>query len=298
MLPCLALVALAGCGGRSQQGGGTTTQPSETRAVFGYDAAKPLGYADHGIVLRRGAVSVHDVFFESSGQRIDGYLVLGTGGRRRPGLVLVHGSGADRSELLGAAVALAMRGFVALTITEPSSGHPPPVPRTNRQLVLETRAVTRKDVIAVRRAADVLATLPTVDPRRLGYLGWSAGAKTGAFVAAADSRFKSLVLLSAGADQLTAFVDAAPKPLRALVHRVLGSVDPIHYLALARPGSVLMEDGRKDEVVPRSALLNMIHAAPPGTVVRWYPAGHSLSLAAYRDAFVWLGKRLGAGSSP
>jgi dienelactone hydrolase len=38
--------------------------------------------------------------------------------------------------------------------------------------------VTVRDVLAVRRAADVLDSLPTVAANRIGYLGWSAGAKT------------------------------------------------------------------------------------------------------------------------
>ena len=47
-----------------------------------------------------------------------------------------------------------------------------------------------------------------------------------------------------------------------------------------------------DAVVSREALENMIEAAPHGTVVRWYPAGHALTAAAYRDAFTLLLARL------
>ena len=152
-----------------------------------------------------------------------------------------------------------------------------------------------RDVVAVRRAADVLDSLPIVDRGRIGYLGWSAGAKTGAFVGASDHRFKALVLLSAGAEQLSAYVAAAPPTLRPLVRRGLGSVDPLRYIALASPGTLLLEDGSRDGVVPHRALLNMIRAAPRGTRVRWYPAGHALTGAAYRDAFAWLVTKLDAG---
>ena len=77
-----------------------------------------------------------------------------------------------------------------------------------------------------------------------------------------------------------------------MVKRVLGSVDPIRYIAWARPGSVLLEDGRKDEVVPRGALLNVARAAPAGTTVRWYDASHALDQAAYHDAYGWLARKL------
>jgi hypothetical protein len=76
---------------------------------------------------------------------------------------------------------------------------------------------------------------------------------------------------------------------------VLGTLDPLRYVALAKPGSLLLEDGRRDEVVPRAALLNVVHAAPSGTTVRWYDAPHALSRKAYRDAFDWLARKLPIG---
>jgi dienelactone hydrolase len=169
------------------------------------------------VVAQAGPVEVHDIAYLSGGVRVDGYLVARPGRGRRPGIVLVHGSpGGDRRQLLGAAIALALRGAVAITITEPSAARPRPAPATVSALLSQARAVAVGDVIAVRRAADLLTSLPIVDARRLGYLGWSAGAKTGAFVAAFDRRFKALALLSAGADKLAAYTAAAPAPLRAL----------------------------------------------------------------------------------
>jgi uncharacterized protein len=262
--------------------------------MFGYEHSQPLGYMDRGVVAHPGPVTVRDIAYVSGSERVGGYLVERAGRKVQPAVVLVHGSGGDRRELLAAAVALAQRGIVAMTITEPSAAHPP-APATGRALLAQSRAVTVRDVIAIRRAADVLASLPIVDRRRLGYLGWSAGARTGAFVAASDRRFKALVLLSAGADKLTAFVNAAPAPLRPLVEHQLGSVDPLRYITWARPRTLLLEDGRRDAVVPRHALLNMIHAAPAGTIVHWYTAGHALDASAFRDAFAWLVRKLRVG---
>ena len=286
----LAVCVLVGCG-RS------ATHPIEEaapRLSFDYDTSQPLGYVDRGVVVRRGSIAVHDVAYLSGGERVDGYLVEGPQATRRPGIVLVHGSGGDRGELVGAAVALAERGTVAMTITEPSSAHPLPAATSATVLLARAQAMTVRDVIAVRRAADVLASLPVVDARRIGYLGWSAGAKTGTFVAASDQRFKALVLLSGGADKLAVFVAAAPASLRPLVKQRLASVEPLRYIGWASPGTLLLEDGTRDAVVPHNALVNMTRSAPRGTLVRWYPAGHELNDAAYRDAFAWLVKRLGA----
>jgi dienelactone hydrolase len=288
-----AVVVAAGCGG-AKHSVSTTSTPAATTLAFGYDTSAPLGYADKGVVLRNDGVAVHNVSYRSGGKRVEAFLVEAAGKQPRPGIVLVHGGGGDRTELLGDAVALARLGFVALAITAPSSAYPPPQPASVRQLVNESKSVTVDDVVAVRRAADVLASLPAVDSKRLGYLGWSNGAKTGAFVAAADPRFRALALMSAGADKLAAFVKTAPAGDKTLVQQGLGSVDPLRYIALARSGTLLLADGRRDTVVPHAALMNMIHAAPKGTVVRWYDAGHELNASAYHSAFAWLVSKLQA----
>ena len=277
-------------------GCGTSTPSSRLQAprggVFSYDASAPLGYVDRGRVnTRDSALAVHDVSFTSGGGRVDGYLVVPPGRGRRPAVVFVHGSGGDRTELLPEAGRLAARGVVTLTITAPSVTARSSA-TTPGQLLGEMRAASVSDVVAVRRAVDLLHSLPVVDPKRIGYLGWSAGARTGALVAAAEPRLRALVLLSAGAAPISAYAAAAPPSLRPQVRRELGSVDPLRYVARARPGSLLLEDGRRDAIVPRAALLNVVHAAPRGTTVRWYDAPHALDGAAYRFAFGWLARKL------
>jgi dienelactone hydrolase len=239
-----------------------------------------------------GSAGTHSVTFTSGGVRVDAFVVTPSGGGRHPAVVLVHGAGGNRSELLKPARDLAAKGIVAMTITEPSTSHPPKPVRTVTALLAETKASALADAAAVSRAADVLSARSDVDPKRLGYLGWSAGAKTGALVAARDARFKALALLSGGAQPVASFVAAAPPPYRAAVRKTLTEVDPLTALSHARAGTILLEDGRRDAIVPRAALENFIHAAPPSTVVRWYPAGHPLDRTAFRDAEQWLRQQL------
>jgi dienelactone hydrolase len=289
--PLLVLVALlAGCGSTAAPG-----RPTDgiARLDFRYDASAPLGYRDLGRINRRSyPIAVHDISFRSGGRQIQGYLLQPPGSGRRPAVVFVPGSGGDRGELLGEAAWLAARNVVTLTITAPSTWVTT-APTTGNALLAQARAVTVHDVIAIRRAADLLQALPTVDGSRIGYVGWSLGAKTGTFVAASEPRVKALALLSAGADPISAFVASAPTSLRDQARRVLGSVDPIRYIAWAKPGSVLLEDGTKDEVVPRKA-----RAAPNGTVLRWYRAPHALDTTAYQDAFDWLARKLSIHGPP
>ncbi len=78
-----------------------------------------------------------------------------------------------------------------------------------------------------------------------------------------------------------------------MVRTTLRAIDPLRWIARARPGTILLQDGRADQVVPRAALLALAHAAPRGTQFRWYPAPHELSVAAYRDQLTWLSGKLG-----
>lgn len=288
----LAVALLAGCGGEAHAPKTTNTAVEAPRLAFADPASQPLRFVDHGVVERHAAVTVHDVSYASGGRRVDAYLVEPTaGGGTGSGVVVVHGSGGDRRELLPYAIELARKGVVAIAPTMPSE-RPAAPPTSVSALLAQARATTVGDVVAVRRAGDVLVAHASVDAHRLGYLGWSSGAKTGTFVAASDMRFAALALLSAGAATVGQFVAAAPAAVRALVRRGLASVDPIRYASFARPGTLLLEDGTHDAVVPRSALGNIVRAAPKGTVVRWYATGHALDASAYRVAIAWLQQRL------
>ena len=290
-----AAALLAGCGSTASPRPSSDGIP---RLDFAYDATAPLDYRDRSLTEQPSSpLAVHDISYRSGARRVQGYLLVPPGSERRPAVIFVTGSGGDRGDLLKEAAWLAARNVVTLTITPPSTLITAS-PTTADALLAQARAVTVGDVVAVRRAVDVLRSLPTVDVSRIGYVGWSLGAKTGTFVAAAEPRVKALVLLSAGADTLAAFVASAPPGLRAKAKTVLGSVDPIRYIAFASPGSVLLEDGRNDEIVPRQALQNVAHAAPKGTVLRWYRAPHALNATAYEDAFDWLAGKLSIKGPP
>jgi dienelactone hydrolase len=286
------LLLLAACGSGNQRPATTSAAPA---SPFAYDASRPLAIRDAGRVNASYPVAIHDVSYTSGGRRISAFLAVPPASGRRAAVVYVHGSGGDRRELLVPAVWLAGRGAVALTITAPSANETMPSGLSAVGRLRWQRDVTAQDVIAVRRAVDLLTARRDVDPSRIGYVGWSAGAKTGALVAGAEARLRAIVLMSGGATPLADYAAQAPKSLRDDVTRILGPVDPLRLIARARPGSLLLEDGTKDTVVPHDALVALAEAAPAKTTVRWFQTGHALGPAAYRVQLAWLAEKLRIG---
>jgi dienelactone hydrolase len=289
LLGAVALAA-AGCGGAAKHA--ATPTPA---SPFAYDTAASLALRDAGRVNANYPVAIHDVSYVSGGRRVDAFLITPPRAGRRAAVIYVHGSGGDRRQLLFPAVWLAGRGAVTLTITAPSAQATMPTNLSPTARLRWQRDIAEADVVAVRRGLDLLAQRPDVDPERLGYVGWSAGAKTGALLAGSEPRLKALVLMSGGSPPLATFVTQAPAALRADVHAFLSPVDPIQWIRRAKPGSLFLQDATKDKVVPHSALVEMANAAPKGTKIRWYKTGHELDDAAFRDQLAWLTQKLEVG---
>jgi hypothetical protein len=103
--------------------------------------------------------------------------------------------------------------------------------------------------------------------------------------------------MSGGASPVASYAAAAPQNLRRSITRALTPVDPLRYVGRSH-AALLLQDGRRDSIVPRSALQAIIHAAPSGTDVRWYQAQHGLNVQAYRDQLDWLARELRIAGPP
>ena len=283
VLGAVAATLLVGCG--------SDAKTSTDDGAFAYDSGADLDVQDKGHVTSGGLI-VRDLSFATPSGRVGAFLVTPKQADHLPAVIYLHGAGGDRTSMLGPAFGLAAHGAAALLITAPSSV----TARTGASAearLHDYRDSVVDDVVAVRRGIDVLAHRPEVDASRIGFVGWSAGARTGAIVAGVEPRLQGTVLMSAGSNDVDAYVQQAPASLRKELRRTLDEVDPLRWIARADAASLLLQNGRHDTVVPRSALDAMIAAAPRGTALRWYDAGHALNDRAYNEHLQWLQARLG-----
>ena len=273
---------LLGCGGSERE------RPA---SPFAYDRAAPIALRDAGRVNHDYPVEIRDVSFAAAGRRVQAFLVLPPGPGPFPAVVYAHGSGQDRVAFLPEATWLAGRRVAGLVVDQPAgtAATGSPLERIEAE-----RSRSVRVIVELRRAVDVLQSLEQVDGARLGFVGYSAGARAGAILAGVERRIDAFALASGGAEPVQAYVEQLPEDLQADAARLLGDVDPLRWVARATPSRLLIQDGRDDEVVPRPALERLAAAASEPKEVRWYPAGHALDLAAVRERMEWLVSELGA----
>ena len=181
--------------------------------MYDYDRTMPLDVKESGVEDRDG-VRVHDVSYASpKGGRATAYLVVPSGKGTSAGVIFMHMRPGSRSTFLNEALSLAREGVVSLLIDAPFSrtessrrDFDPSVskPEVDRNIYIQT-------VIDLRRGVDLLISRSDVDRRRIGFIGHSFGAHTGAVLAGVEKRIKAYVIM-AGSPSLTEFLRTSTAP--------------------------------------------------------------------------------------
>lgn len=262
--------------------------------AFAYDASSPLRLQT-AATTRVGSAAVSDVTFAA------GPAGESTGTLMRPShpsgaaVLWVHWLGdaatSNRSEFRTEAQALAERGVTSLLVdamwSKPDWFEKLRTPATD-----ETDLVGQ--VVALRRALDVLAAQPGVDPGRIALVGHDFGAMYGALAASADSRVGELVLMTPALSFWEWFLFGAPPADVAAYVRTMSAYDLPQRLPSTHAHAVLFQFAKRDPYVAQTtaAAARALLADRDRTIVS-YDAGHPLDEKARTDRTAWLVKHLG-----
>jgi dipeptidyl aminopeptidase/acylaminoacyl peptidase len=225
-----------------------------------------------------GFPGLAEVSFQAgAGERIAGWYLPGA---NRAAVILLHGSGADRSSMLAEAEVLHGAGFGVLLYDSPGHGE--------SSGEIHWHEPERR---ALRAAVDFLARRPDVDAARIGALGFSMGAYLLAMYAADDARLRAVVI---GGTPTGARVHLAWEyrrfgwlsqwPATWAVARAgmpLDDPTPIGSVGRIAPRPLLIVTGSDDQHVPPSMADELLAAAgAPKQLAVIAGAGHG----GYRDA--------------
>jgi dipeptidyl aminopeptidase/acylaminoacyl peptidase len=201
---------------------------------------------------------MRDVAFRSaSGDLVKGWFVPS---RNRAGVILAHGSSADRRQLLPEATILARHGYGVLMFDSPGHGE--------SSGSVKWGEPERQGLVA---ALGFLANESGVDTTRLGALGFSMGGVIVAQVAARDTRLRAIVLSATFADAIeqTRFLYGRLGGLWQWPARFAGrraganerEMRPIESMPGLSPRPVLFIAGGDDTVVPAWMVQRLYDAA-------------------------------------
>ena len=265
---------------------------------FEYDQTQPLEIKE-GASNQRGDVTLRDISYAlPDGSRNSATIVeKGEGTMPRPAVLFVHWYGppaptSNRTQFIPDAVELAKSGAVSLLIDTPWSK--PEFFRTRKREEDYARSV--QQVKDLRRALDVLLSLPNVDPERVAYVGHDFGAMYGALAAATDTRVKAFVFMAGTQSFSDWFLyGKKPPPDKQLTFIAeMAPLDPIKYLPQLKV-PILLQFANNDEHVSKGRAAALAAAANEPKIVRYYEAKHDLNDAATRDRIAWLKQQLKLG---
>ncbi len=258
---------------------------SELKSMFAYDAVQPLGFESQPGEPQPGA-TVETIYYAYGDSQASGYLVMPEGAGPFPVVVYAPGWRTDASMFLDDAAAMSRKGYAGLLLQEaPSMECWTFDPDTDCRGVIE-------NVTQERRALDLLETLPRIDTKRIGFVGWSNGAHLlGGVLAGIDDRVKAYVLIGMArpASNYRGLMEDATPTGRAWDRIVaqLALWDPVTYLRHNRGSAFLFMNGDGDSNAMQDAKA-FIAAAPDPKTWKVYDGGHAPTAGAAKYMQEWL----------
>ena len=313
LLVCL-LGLLTACGGAqpsaSMPSAPIATDPTAMRGrweaahgLFDYDRQAPLNVTlPNEPAQRKGNAGAFDVSYDSpGGGRVPAWIVLPDGDGPFPAVIIMHGSGDNRSGPLDLAFNLAEADVATILLDAPfrrpgwSSSLSEFVTFTSQD-----RADQIQLLMDLRRAVEVAMELPQIDDGRLGYFGLSYGAAMGAQLAGIEDRIAVFALAVGdgglvehflGPDDAEGALMTLPSDQRQAWVAAMEPIEPLYFIGQAT-APILLQSALRDEFLPLSDVRRFHAAAPPSARVEWYDSGHELPDGAFCNAAAWLADHL------
>jgi len=261
------------------------------RALFNYDATLPLRVKVKEVEKRLGATVLDLTFDALTGKEVAAYVVTPEGKGPFAAVLWVHWLGepetTNRTQFLNEAVNLAPKGVVSVLIDAMWSTAVNP-DWFGKRVPDEDYRNSVGQVIALRRAMDLLLSQPGVDKSRAGLVGHDYGGMYSMMMAGVDQRLKAQVYVAV-VPSLNDWAFLGPQPKsKAEYLRQNALLELTDYLRQVRAVPAFLQFGTKDVYVSR--VEGGITANALGTKNRkFYETDHAMTLpeiAADRDAFL------------
>ncbi len=215
-----------------------------------------------------------------------------------PAVLIQHGYGAEKADLLPLASLLVSHGFIALL--PDAWGHGERFPASGPNWMTQISAdffieVVRNTVDDMRDALTWLAEVPGARADQLIAGGFSMGAIAALIVGSEDERISGLIAASGASmpDLLPVRLFGSAPPNEASEAWALAH-DAATNIGRLAPKPLLIQHGRADDMVPVSGALRLYEAAQPhyaehpdNLKLMLYPHTHLVSEQQIRDAVGW-----------
>lgn len=136
-------------------------------------------------------------------------------------------------------------------------------------------------VVDLRRAIDLLDTLPQIDAKRIGFAGHSLGCSAGSILSRLETRIAAYALLSCGGyvtDPSWSYCDceAATAEDRARYLERIAVLNPVNYIGHNTGAAFLVQASKTDPIAQEPNVEALFAAAPEPKSLTWYEGGHML----------------------